>query len=146
MLYFLQLLASALGAVGFALLMQVRRRYIPLIAALSFAAWGVSLLLDQVLDSFFTMLLAAAFCCLMSEISARILRCPVTVLLMPSAVSLIPGSDLFYTMYHAFSGEYGLFRGYGLKTLRSVIAIAAGFAIINLIFRARKSQTADKQG
>ena len=67
-----QLLSAALGSVGFGLIFNLNRRYLPAAAVGGFLAWLAYLLADHALSSAFLANLLAGFCAaLYAEILAR---------------------------------------------------------------------------
>ena len=92
-----QLLSAALGSVGFGLIFNLNRRYLPAAAVGGFLAWLAYLLADHALSSAFLANLLAGFCAaLYAEILARCCNAPSTPFFITSAIPLIPGSTLYY--------------------------------------------------
>lgn len=88
---------------------------------------------------FISMLCLVFYC----EIAARILQIPVTVILMPSTIPLLPGSSIYYAMYYAVQADSALFLSYARSTLYAGTGIALGEIIGSTavkIFRLYKKQ------
>lgn len=102
----IQICMSMLGAVGFAVLFQVRKEKLLMVALGGALSWAVYLVVvhiwkDKALGLFASTVVVA----LLAEILARIIKTPVTILLVPMLVPLIPGSDLYYTTSYFLKGQ-----------------------------------------
>ena len=132
---FLQLFYAMIGALGFSILFRSKRDYIPFIVLNAAFSWGVYVLTHARLGDFTANILATAFCALSSGIAARFLKAPTIVLLTPSAVPMIPGGRLYYTMYYALMRNGTLCLSWLLSTLSAVFAMAIGIALAEIFFR-----------
>lgn len=127
----IQLLSAFAGALGFAMIFGMRRRYLFFASLGALLGWGVYLLTASLLNSgFLPPLAAAAFSVTYSELMARALKTPATLFVIPAIVPLVPGSSLFYTMSSAVHRDLVSARAYGSQTLESALAIAAGISIV----------------
>lgn len=71
-----QLLSAALGSVGFGLIFNLNRRYLPAAAVGGFLAWLAYLLADHALSSVFLANLLAGFCaCPLCRDPCPVLQC-----------------------------------------------------------------------
>ena len=96
---FSQLLSAALGSVGFGLIFNLNRRYLPAAGVGGLLAWLAYLLAANTLHSVFLANLLAGFCAaLYAEILARCCNAPSTPFFITAAIPLIPGSTLYYCM------------------------------------------------
>lgn len=133
----IQILAAALGSVGFSLLYRLKASHIPLAAIGGALTWGTYLLGILGFDNLFGASLAAAIVCtLYAEILATVQKTPATVLLIPSIIPLIPGGALYYTMSNIVSRELETAWYYGRLTIQYALAIALGIAIVWTIWAA----------
>lgn len=90
---FSQLLSAALGSVGFGLIFNLNRRYLPAAGVGGLLAWLAYLLAANTLHSVFLANLLAGFCAaLYAEILARCCNAPSTPFFITAAIPLIPGS------------------------------------------------------
>lgn len=80
---------------------------------------------ENLFASFF---LATLLIGLLCEVLARKTRTPTILMLVPMLVPLIPGGDLYQTMFHLIQGEAELYQMYGEKLIIEVAAI--NFAIL----------------
>ncbi len=127
----IQLLSAFVGALGFALIFGMRRRYLFAASLGALLGWGVYLLADWLLgNTFLPSLAAAAFALSYSEIMAKVLKTPATLFVIPGIIPLVPGGSLFYAMSYAVHRDMENARYYGARTLETALAIAAGISIV----------------
>lgn len=131
----IQLLAAFMGAGSFAILFQLKRKYL-FIAALGGALeWGVYLLLMKLIGAVFpASFLASAFTALYAELLARWQRAPVTIFFISGIIPLVPGSSLYYTMSAIVHGDSEAASYYSSRTIQYAFAIAAGISVITAVF------------
>ena len=130
-----QLLSAFVGALGFALVFGMRKRYLFAASLGALLGWGVYMLVDALIgDVFLPSLAAAAFALTYSEMMAKALKTPATLFVIPAIIPLVPGGSLFYTMSCAVHGDLENARLYGTRTGECALAIAAGISIV-LAFR-----------
>ncbi|MCQ2423649.1 MAG: threonine/serine exporter family protein [Clostridia bacterium] len=129
----LVVIAGVLGTVGFSITFRIRWR------RLAFAAIG-GLIASVVYvavshhggDYFVANLVAAIAVTSYAEIMARLIKTPVTVLLIPGIVPLVPGGMLYYTMRYLVIGDTERFRDAGIGTALTGLGIAVGLMIVSL--------------
>ncbi len=137
---FFQIVAAFIGALGFAILYNIRGKKLAFAALGGILSWGLFLLLGLIIESepirYFIVSAAVTF---YSEIMARVLRTPTTTFITTALIPLIPGGSLYYTIANAFEGNIENFLQNGVITLKLAIALALGVvvitAILNLINR-----------
>ena len=137
----IQLLMAFLGALGFALVFGMRKRYLFLASLGGLLAWAVYLTVEALLSvEFLSGLMAAAFAVLYAELMARRLKTPATLLVIPAIIPLVPGGSLYYTMACVVRRDFAGARSYGLQTAEFALAIAAGLSLVIALrdLRARK--------
>ncbi len=127
----IQLITSFLGSLGFAVIFNLQKKYIIHAAIGGVFCWGAYLLTGVAVDGvFLPTLVASAVAALYAEIFARFLKVPATVIFVSAIIPLIPGSSLFYTMSHIVSGEFELFKKFGMETILFVLGITSGISIV----------------
>lgn len=127
---FSQLLSAALGSVGFGLIFNLNRRYLPAAGVGGLLAWLAYLLAANTLHSVFLANLLAGFCtALYAEILARYCNAPSTPFFITAAIPLIPGSTLYYCMSSIVEGNTIQALEYGRDTFLFAFGIAAGMSI-----------------
>lgn len=127
----LQIIASGLAGCGFAVIFHIRLKYLPLILAGSALSWGTFLLAYHQWDVRSTaMIMAAMAVTIYSEIFARIVRMPVSVIFTPIIVPLIPGSNLYYCMRGFVTNTHADFVKFGDLLLEDTLGIVLGSLIV----------------
>ena len=124
---FSQLLSAALGSVGFGLIFNLNRRYLPAAGVGGLLAWLAYLLAANTLHSVFLANLLAGFCAaLYAEILARCCNAPSTPFFITAAIPLIPGSTLYYCMNAVVSNDLSAAEHFGEQTFLAALGIAGG--------------------
>ena len=101
-----QVVMATFGAVTFSMIFNVRGSRIVVGGLGAGFAWAVYLFaLDQYGDKVMGLLAATLAAGILSEIMARILKTPVTILLVPMLIPLVPGADLYYTTSFLLRGQ-----------------------------------------
>ncbi len=132
--FVIQLVAALVGSLGFALIFNAGKKTLfPSIVG-GMLGWAVYLLFEYLnVGVFVATIVAAAFCQIYSEVFARILKAPTTVIYIPAIVPLVPGGALYNTMYNAAINDWENFRYYGATTLKVAFGIAVGASFVSAI-------------
>ena len=131
----IQLLTGMLGSVGFALIFRLPYRYLPLAALGGLLNWGSYLTFFALSDKLFLSCLAAsAISALYAELLAKRLRAPTILFLIPTVIPSIPGSNLYYTLEAAVSGDLAAVGKNALLTCQWAFGIAAGISLVSILF------------
>jgi len=133
----IQILAAFVGSLGFAVLFNIRGRRLVAAACGGLLSW----LLFVVINNFIknepiVYLIVACAISIYAEIMARLLKTPTTAFITGSLIPLIPGGSLYYTMVHAFSGDYEAFLPKAVYTLQLASALALGIIVSTTLARA----------
>ena len=132
--HIIQTLMGAIGAVGFAILFNVRGKKLGLLFLGGALDWTIYLLLTCNGHSIFAgMFFATVTAAVLSEILARILKVPVLMSLVPMLIPLIPGGSLYRTMSAFVRGENQQFLHYAKQTVTEAGAIALGIIAVAAI-------------
>ena len=134
-----QVLAGALGGLGFSIVFGVRRKYMWLIALNAGLSWIVYLAVNALSGDFAANIVSAMFCSLVAATIAWRIKVPRVVLQMPATVPMIPGGSLYYTMYSIFSGNTSEAKIQLLSTVRALFGMAIGFAVVSVVLRTLNS-------
>ena len=133
----LGLLTSGISTLGFCLLMKLSPRRLP---AAVLGGMLTNLIYDLVFFSFGNLLLSAflssLFMALYSDLGARVLRIPATLLIVPCIIPIVPGSYLYYTLYHLFYHRTDLFLHYGKGALQIGLGMAVGMSVAAVLLNA----------
>lgn len=80
-------------------------------------------------------LIATIFIALYCEWMARILKTPVTSIIVPSMIPLAPGGGVYYTMFYLIQNNYNLSFQKALQTASIAGSMALGILIVSTLFR-----------
>ncbi len=131
-----QLVASAVGCIGFALIFNIHGPGILLCATGGVIAWavysGVIRLGYSDLTGYFW---GAAVSSAYAEIMARIRKYPAISYLVVAIFPLIPGASVYYTMNFAVRGEMERFADQGMHTIAIAGIMAVGIILVSTVFR-----------
>ena len=130
----IQVLMAMIGVIGFSIMFNIHGYKVFIIAACGTVCWIVYIVLfrvsnDKVISYFFTTIIMAA----LSEVLARIIKTPVILLFVPIIVPLIPGSDLYYMMFHFILGDAADGRAFGYLLAKEAGAIGFGIIIVTTV-------------
>ncbi len=136
----LEVAAACVGALGFAVLFNVRGLRLIITAVGGLLSWLIFLVAHRYLASepvcYF---LSAALVTLYAEVMARLVKTPTTTFITASLVPLVPGGSLYYTMAYAFQSDAQRFAEKAVYTLELAAALAIGIiaatAFTQLIYR-----------
>lgn len=128
----MQLLTSFIGALGFALLFNVRKALLPAAAFGGMMVWGVYLGAEWAFGGsvFLASVCAAAVASIYAEAMARVEKAPATVFYIPALIPLVPGGSLYYAMSYAVRSDWDMVSRYGSATFYCALGIACGMSIV----------------
>lgn len=128
-------LAAGLGTVGFALFYNLRKKLFLCIFPGSVLMAVIYIVLQRAtIDLLVTNIVCAAIATAISEIMARVIKVPATVLLIPMILPLVPGGYLYYTMYGVVTKNPMMIRENAAATIQIALGIAIGIVIISILF------------
>ena len=131
-----QIIAAALGTLGFAFLFSVAPRHLPLVTLGGALSWTFYLIAwEQGASVFVSTLVSAALICLWSEGMARLRKAPANIFLLTGIVPLLPGGALYYTMEAIVSKNMSQIVRKGAETGSIAVGIAVGIIIGSELFR-----------
>ena len=129
--YLIQIIMAFLGTVGFSIFFTVKKSRIWTVGVGGALVWAVFRGVNAVSGNEMTaLLIASAMASVFAEILARIVKSPGTVLLMPMLIPLIPGGNLYYTMFNMVKGNSEAFQSYLQLVLKEAASIAIGIMLI----------------
>ena len=132
----IQILMGALGTLGFNILFHIRGRKLVLATLGGVISWTVYLAFAPILpDEAARYLLSAVVITVYAEVMARMEKTPTTTFLVPSAVPLIPGSSLYYTMNYALNQQWDDFGRRAIYTLELAVSLALGIIAVTILSR-----------
>ena len=137
----IMLITATISTFGFSILFYVHPRRLPVATLGGILTCSVYLLAahflgGELIPNMLAALVGAGF----SEIMARVTKAPVPVYMMPSVITLVPGSKLYETMFGIVTGDYATAATAGMSTLEIALGIAGGIVIasvLGIVFRPR---------
>lgn len=93
----------------------------------------------------FANFLGAGAIALASHILARVFKIPVTVFLIAGILTIVPGADLYRSVYHFCMGDQSLTEVYLERTIQIAGMIALAIFIVDSLFSAFWNRWKDKK-
>ncbi|MGL4989830.1 MAG: threonine/serine exporter family protein [Sarcina sp.] len=126
----IQIISSTLGTLGFAIFFNTKKnRLIPATIGGVLTIVVYLICYNHTKNIFLSNLVGAVAITIYSEIFARYLKCPTTVLLFSGVIPLVPGGSLFYTMNSAVLGEKAEFYFHASQTMQVALGLAVGILL-----------------
>ena len=133
MSWILQLLACAMAAASFSVLLHQPPRTIPVSSLIATAGYAIFLLLGKTTLAYFGATLVIGICC---EICARIMKRTATLFVTAAIIPLVPGIDLYNTMLYMVEENYGMAVQTGAATVLAICGIALAITMASVLFGA----------
>lgn len=132
----LKTFVSFLSAFGFGIIFNIRGKKLFYAAIGGGLSWffydlGLHLNFTDISSLFLSSICFSIYC----EIFARILKTPVTTLVVCALIPLVPGAGMYNTMYAAVTGNADLALETGLVTMASAGTLALGVVFVSTITR-----------
>ena len=132
----IQILSGFVGALGFAILFNIRGKRLVAASVGGLLSWLLYILINNVIDnSVVTYFIVSFIISIYSEIMARVLKTPTTTFIITSLIPMIPGSSLYYTMVSAFKMDQNDFLVKAVSTLQLAAALALGIVVVTTFAR-----------
>ena len=126
--------AALLGTIGYALLFDAKRKYLPVISLLGVLTYAIyEFSVRAEFSKFLAAFLAAALATLCAEACARIFCAPTVVFLLTAPMVIVPGSSLYYTMNALIMQKNKLLSLHLEDLLQISIGMAAGIVAISVL-------------
>lgn len=125
-----RLVLGAAGTVGFGLIFNINRRYLPAVGLGGFIAWLSYVISRELIESMFMQALVSGFIvAVYAEILARLYKAPSTIFFVVSVIPLVPGKPLYECMNALAESDRLLAQSKGTETLIFAAGIAGGMGI-----------------
>ena len=128
-----QLLACAVAASCFSVLLHQPGRTIPASTIIATAGYAAFLLMGKTTLAYFGATLLIGICC---EICARIMKRTATLFVTAAIIPLVPGIGLYNTMLYVVEGDYGNAVRTGAATVLGICGIALAITMASVLFGA----------
>ena len=126
----LQVLAAAVGTMGFSLLFGVPARYYPYCGTIGGIGWLIYLCLQPVSSAAIATFCATVAVILLSRWFAVRKRCPATLFLISGIFPLVPGAGIYWTAYYTVNNQLSMALETGFGAVKSAVAIVLGIVFV----------------
>lgn len=125
---------SFIATLGFGIIFNIKGKklfFAALGGAISWFFYSLALefKLSSISSLFISSLLFSTYC----EILARILKTPVTTLVICALIPLVPGGGMYYTMLEVINGDINKALELGINALASAGTLALGVIFVSTI-------------
>lgn len=135
----IQSLIALLATYWFGIIFNVKGRKLIFTSIGGGISWYIYILsLSRDVDSALSYFLASMVLTVYSEVFARVLKTPVTTILIPGLIPLVPGGGIFYTMLYTVQNNTGKALYTGLETIFAAGALAFGIVFVSSISKILK--------
>lgn len=133
--YFVMLVSALIGTLGYCLLFNVRKkRIIYCCIGGTLATFIYFICVESGFSLLMQNMIPAAAATLYAEVTARLVKAPATVFLIPSIIPLVPGGRLYYTMSAMVDGNGLKADIFGNQTVLIAIGLAVGVVLVSVCF------------
>lgn len=127
---------AVIAALGFGIIFNIKGKKLLFAAIGGGLGWFVySLCLHLGGKTVTALFLSSISFSIYSEIFARILKTPVTTLVVCCLIPLVPGAGMYYTMYEAITGNISGSLEVGINTIANAGTLALGVIFVSSITR-----------
>ncbi len=125
-----QVVAAAIGVISFAVLFRAPRKYYVDCGIAGGIGWLIYLLvMGQGFSSMVASLVSTLVLTILSRILSVIRLAPVTIFLITSIFTLVPGAGIYYTAYYLMIDNLAMAAMKGVETLKVAGAISLGILL-----------------
>lgn len=133
---FTQSLFAFFAALGFGILFNIKGTKLFYAGLGGGLSWFISLYCESLgLNTTSSFFISSIIFSIYSEIMARVLKTPVTSLIICSLIPLVPGGGMYYTMYEAINGNIMESIELGINTMANSGALALGIIFVSTLTR-----------
>ena len=133
MSWWLQLIACAVAAASFSVLLHQPRSTIPVSSLIGTAGYALFLVIGSTTMGYF---LASLLIGVLCEICARVMKRAATLFVTGAIIPLVPGVGLYNTMLSVVEGDYAHAVNTGAGTLLGICGIALAITLSSVLFSA----------
>lgn len=129
-----QTIAAIIGSLGFGIIFNIKGKNLAFAALGGGVSWlSYLIFLNLGLSELLSMFLSSIIFSIYSEVLARILKTPVTTIVICCLIPLVPGAGMYNTMYAVVTGKTSEAIGLALTTLASAGNLALGIILVSTI-------------
>lgn len=132
----IETLCALVATIGFGIIFNIHGKNLFFASVGGGLSWLVyKLALTGNLSNITSLFISSIIFSIYSEICARILKTPVTTLVICALIPLVPGGGMYYTMYEAVQGNAQATWSMALSTISSAGVLALGIVFVSTITR-----------
>ncbi len=132
----IQTFVSFMASLGFGIIFNIKGKNLIFAALGGGLSWFCYLFFSRFSTSdAVSFFLSSIIFSIYSEICARILKTPVTTIVVCALIPLVPGAGMYYTMYETITGNVSGAIELGLTTLANAGSLALGVIFVSTITR-----------
>lgn len=132
----IQSIFAFFSSLGFGILFNIKGKKLFYAGIGDGLSWLVSIYCENLgLNTTSSFFITSIIFSIYSEIMARVLKTPVTTLIICALIPLVPGGGMYYTMYEAINGNIMESIELGINTIASAGALALGIIFISTLTR-----------
>lgn len=132
----LETIVSFIATFGFGIIFNIKGKKLFFASLGGGLSWFIySLCLKFNLTEISSLFISSVIFSIYSEIFARILKTPVTTLVVCALIPLVPGGGMYYTMSEAVTGNINKALELGLNTISSAGILALGVIFVSTLTR-----------
>ena len=136
----LKVFSCFFATIGFAIMFNIpKNKIIPAGITGAIASLVYFLILNGGKSQTIALFFASITLSLVSEIFARILKCPATLFSICALIPFVPGGMMYYTMLDIVSNNFDSALVNGITTIIQACALVIGYVIISGLSHALKS-------
>ena len=125
-----QVIAAAIGVMAFAVLFRAPRKYYLDCGIAGGIGWLIYLLvMERGFSTEVASMVSTIVLTILSRSLSVIRRAPVTVFLITSIFTLVPGAGIYYTSYYMVMDDIGMAAAKGIETLKVAGGISLGIIL-----------------
>jgi uncharacterized membrane protein YjjB (DUF3815 family) len=128
--------AAFLGVAAFAVLFRVPVKSVVPAGLAGATSWGIySALLETGMSRFAAGFASAATLSALAEWGAKRLRIPVSILVVPGIIPLVPGADAYFAVLAFVQGQDQEGLRIAVQTMLAALSVAAGIVTASTLVR-----------
>ena len=128
-----QFISCTIACIGFAIIFGVRGRKLISCGVGSFICFGIYVIVEHMTGSgFLGTMWASIFVAAFAQVMARVHKSPATIFQAVCSFPMIPGNNLYYTMYYVVMDESDLAKEQFVDLMLFCAAIALGFIVVEI--------------
>lgn len=132
----IQTFVSFIASLGFGIIFNIKGKNLIFAALGGGLSWFCYLFFSRYnMSDVLSFFLSSVIFSIYSEICARLLKTPVTTIVICALIPLVPGAGMYYTMYEIITGNTTGAVELGLTTLANAGSLALGVIFVSTITR-----------